>query len=63
MDAMTQRCPKCGGRVSAMEMDGGKLTVRCTGSAGEEDSCGWGLEAEAVTEPEPHRVVGLKVAV
>jgi len=46
-----------------MEMDGGKLTVRCTGSAGEEDSCGWGLEAEAVTEPEPHRVVGLKVAV
>lgn len=63
MLAMTQRCPKCGGRVSAMEMDGGKLAVRCTGSAGEEDSCGWALEAEAVQEVQPPQVVALKFAV
>lgn len=63
MLAMTQRCPKCGGRVSAMEMDGGKLAVRCTGSAGEEDSCGWALEAETAPENPPAQVTVLKFAV
>lgn len=63
MLAMTQRCPKCGGRVSAMEMDGGKLAVRCTGSAGEEDSCGWALEVEPAPEVPPAQVKALKFAV
>ena len=46
-----------------MEMDGGKLAVRCTGSAGEEDSCGWALEAEVAKEIVPPQVIGLKFAV
>jgi len=37
----TWRCPECGGRVSAMEMDGGQVAASCTGTAGENESCGW----------------------
>lgn len=46
---VVEHCPNCGGRVSTMRLDSGKVSATCMGTAGEEHPCGWATEESSTT--------------
>lgn len=38
---VVESCPNCGGRVSAVRLESGKLSATCIGVISDEIPCGW----------------------
>lgn len=54
---VVESCPGCGGRVSAIRDQSGKLSAMCIGTFGDEIPCGWTTE-NRVNEVTPMKQTG-----